>query len=126
MTSDIDKALLASHEELRLLATDLIRERDALIVRRDELLATIVRVTNGTPFPDAIKGWEGQRAAMIAEIGTLKAALAATSITDLELRTRLLEACDLFSHKVEGQPTSPGVAKSQRMRINELRKLAES
>jgi hypothetical protein len=101
-------------------------EIEQLRTRQAELLATIVRVTNENP--DEIKGWEAQRAAMIAEIGTLKAALAATSLTDLELRTRLLEACDLFAHKADysAHGNSGGVAKSQRMRINELRKLAES
>jgi len=65
---------------------------------------------------------------LIAEVERLKAALAATSITDLELRTRLLEACDLFTHKADLGPYGgvAGIAKSQRMRINELRKLAES
>lgn len=48
----------------------------ALELRRDELLATIVRLTNETPFPDEIKGWESQRRAMIAEVGTQRARIA--------------------------------------------------
>ena len=45
----------------------------ALEKRQQELLEPIVRLTNETPFPDEVKGWESQRAAMVAEIGTLKA-----------------------------------------------------
>lgn len=41
--------------------------------RQQELLNTIKRLGNETPFPDEIKGWEGQRAKMVAEIGTLRA-----------------------------------------------------
>lgn len=44
-----------------------------LETRRDELLATIVRLTNEVPFPDEVNGWVAQRAAMLAEIGTLRA-----------------------------------------------------
>jgi len=49
-------------------------EIERLRARQQELLATIVRVTNETPYPDEIKGWEGQRAKMLAEIGTLRGA----------------------------------------------------
>lgn len=48
----------------------------ALETRQQELLQTIVRVTNETPFPDEIKGWAEQRAKMTAEIGTLRALVA--------------------------------------------------
>lgn len=44
-----------------------------LEVRRDELLALTVRLTNEVPFPDEVRGWTAQRAAMIAEVGTLRA-----------------------------------------------------
>lgn len=47
-----------------------------LLVRQQELLATIVRLTNETPFPDEVKGWESQRSAMVAEVGTLRARVA--------------------------------------------------
>jgi len=47
--------------------------------RQQELLATIVRVTNETPFPDEIKGWTDQRAKLVAEVGTLRA-----RVTELE------------------------------------------
>jgi len=61
--------LAAQHELIETLRT----ERGDLIQRRDALLATIVRVTNETPFADEVQGWTAQRAAMIAEVGTLKA-----------------------------------------------------
>jgi len=48
----------------------------ALETRQQELLQTIVRLTNETPFPDEIKGWEAQRAAMVAEVGSLRARIA--------------------------------------------------
>lgn len=62
---------------------DVYRERSqtmasriaALEARQQELLATIVRVTNETPFPDEVKGWTEQRAKMVAEIGTLRSGL---------------------------------------------------
>jgi hypothetical protein len=47
-----------------------------LEARQQELLQTIVRLTNETPFPDEIKGWEAQRAAMVAEVGSLRARVA--------------------------------------------------
>ncbi len=48
----------------------------ALETRQQELLQTIVRLTNETPFPDEIKGREAQRAAMVAEVGSLRAKVA--------------------------------------------------
>jgi len=48
----------------------------ALETRQQELLQTIVRLTNETPFPDEIRGWEAQRAAMVAEVGSLRAMVA--------------------------------------------------
>lgn len=50
-------------------------EVERLRVRQQELLATIVRLTNETPFPEELQGWESQRAAMLVEIGTLRSAL---------------------------------------------------
>jgi hypothetical protein len=49
---------------------------DQLEARQQELLATIVRVTNETPFPDEIKGWTEQRAKLVAEVGSARAELA--------------------------------------------------
>jgi hypothetical protein len=43
------------------------------------------------------------------------------------LRVRLLEACDLFDFKEEVRvPPFTGIARSQRMRVKELRAIAES
>jgi hypothetical protein len=50
-----------------------VNERDALAKRRDELLATIARLSNELPFPDEVKNWTEQRAKLVAEVGTLKA-----------------------------------------------------
>jgi hypothetical protein len=62
----------------------LLRERDArllaeaevlrLTIRRDELLELVRRISQSTPLADELTGWESQRARMIAEIGTLRAA----------------------------------------------------
>lgn len=76
--NDVNRECLRQRDEAR-------AERDALVIRRDELLATIVRVTNETPFPDEMKGWTEQRAKLVAEVGTLKAASAE--------RDRLLADC---------------------------------
>jgi hypothetical protein len=59
-----------------------VRELEA---RRDELLATLARVSRETPYPDELKGWESQRSAMVAEVGTLKARVR-------ELEAALVEA----------------------------------
>lgn len=48
---------------------------DRLTARRDELLALVARLSQETPLPDELKGWESARAAMLAEIGTLRSAL---------------------------------------------------
>lgn len=52
------------------------KQIEKLEARQQELLATIVRLTNETPFPDEIKGWEFQRAKMLTEIGTLRSRVA--------------------------------------------------
>jgi hypothetical protein len=54
----------------------LVAEVRALRIRRDELLATVARVSRETPYPDELKGWEAQRRAMVAEVGTLRARVA--------------------------------------------------
>jgi hypothetical protein len=51
--------------------------------RQQELLATIAKLSATTPYADEIAGWEGQRAAMLAEVGTLRSALhVAESVRD--------------------------------------------
>jgi hypothetical protein len=62
---------------------ELVRLRN----RIDELLVTIVKVTNETPYPEELKGWESQRGKMIALIGTLRA-----RITELIIERDLLQA----------------------------------
>lgn len=47
-----------------------------LQARQQELLATIAKISQTTPFPDELAGWEGQRAKMIAEVGTLRSEVA--------------------------------------------------
>lgn len=79
-------------------------EIERLKARQQELLATIVRVTNETPFPDEMKGWESQRAALLAEVGTLRAALR--------------EACAMLAD------VDHVLSESETDRIAELRKLA--
>lgn len=48
----------------------------ALTERRDALLVTVRNVSQSTPLPAEIEGWEGQRAALVAEAGTLRARVA--------------------------------------------------
>lgn len=77
----------AARDNLRDQLVDKDAEIDRLRDRQQELLATIVRVTNETPYPDEVRGWESQRAAMLAEIGTLRAQLRARELTDAERET---------------------------------------
>ncbi len=44
--------------------------------RQQELLALILRLTNETPFPDEVKDWVAQRAALVAQVGSLRARVA--------------------------------------------------
>ena len=71
--------LEAACQSVRSGAAEAVAAHDAQVARiaelearQQELLATIVRLTNETPFPDEIKGWEFQRAKMLTEIGTLR------------------------------------------------------
>jgi hypothetical protein len=50
---------------------------EALETRRDELLATVAKVSRETPYPDELKNWEAQRGTMMALIMTLRHAGAA-------------------------------------------------
>jgi chromosome segregation ATPase len=61
----------------------------ALEARQQELLALTVRLTNETPFPEEVKGWTAQRAAMIAEIGTERARVGEIEAERDGLTTRL-------------------------------------
>ena len=52
------------------------RERDQLLERQQVHLAQIAKLSQSTPLAEELAGWEGQRAKMMAEIGTLRGALA--------------------------------------------------
>lgn len=68
-------------------------ERDALIVRRDELLAAMVRITRETPYPEE----DGNAAVLIAKVGTLKARVA-----ELEAqRDRARAAAQVYVERVD-------------------------
>jgi chromosome segregation ATPase len=62
--------------EAKLVIEQQDRDLERMQSRQQELLATIVRLTNETPFPDEIKGWQDQRAKMVARIGTLESLVA--------------------------------------------------
>lgn len=55
---------------------ELEAENERLRGRRDELLALVARISQETPLPAELEGWEGQRASLIAEVGTLRARVA--------------------------------------------------
>lgn len=64
---------------------ELLDEVEKLRTRQQELLATIVRVTNETPFADEAADALKQRGSLVAEIGTLRAKLAAALEANEEL-----------------------------------------
>lgn len=70
----------------------LLDEVERLLERQQELLGTIVKVTNETPFADEAKDALKQRGALMAEIGSLKAQIRAMHGSTTELwRERMLE-----------------------------------
>ncbi len=73
-------------------------ERDALIVRRDELLAAMVRVTRETPYPEEA----GSAATLIAEVGTLRSQVTALTSDRNHWRERAERAeRDRDEHKAQ-------------------------
>jgi hypothetical protein len=86
VVSEEDAAFIV---EARSAVPELLDEIDRLEARQQELLATIVRLTNETPYPEEIKGWVEQRAKLIAEIGTLKATIAERDADIVRLREAL-------------------------------------
>jgi NTP pyrophosphatase (non-canonical NTP hydrolase) len=72
----IDAANPSAILELIALLHDQASQAKALARRRDELLVTIRNLSQSTPLPDELAGWERQRAALVAEVGTLKARVA--------------------------------------------------
>lgn len=74
VTNMVDAALVQL-DELRVERDALKQEVERLTARNAELLAAMVRLTNELPYSDEFEGWESQRAAMLVEIGTLRAEL---------------------------------------------------
>ena len=73
--------------------------------RVQELLQTIVRLTNETPYPDEVKDALAQRGTLLAEIGTLKSRLSA-----LEMRI-----ADIADENVGMAPTETAEASLTRI-----------
>lgn len=65
---------------------ELRAERDALIVRREELLRAMVRITNETPFADEAN----QVPTLIAKVGTLRTERDAADRSDVAARGEIL------------------------------------
>lgn len=76
---DLANARDAALEACATRIAELLAEVAALTERRDALLALIASISQSTPLPSELEGWEGQRAALVAEIGTLRAQLAASA-----------------------------------------------
>ncbi len=74
----------------------------ALYARQQELLQVIARISQTTPFPEEMEGWEGQRAKLLAEVGTLKAAVA-------ENNRATAEAIRLANNVLSETQTGPSV-----------------
>lgn len=70
------------------LCAELKAERDGLLQRRDELLALVVKLSNTVPFQDEYEGMHDQRAALVAEIGTLRG-----RILEIELEQKAALKC---------------------------------
>lgn len=65
--------------------------------RQQELLRLVARISQETPLVEELEGWQSQRASMISEIGTLKAALEESKrqIAQLDLGVELWrKRCD--------------------------------
>lgn len=80
----------------RQLLTSMADQLEAAQRRIGELLQTCVRLTNETPFHDEVKGWQDQRAKLVAEVGTLKSTVAEH---DRVIRARAIELNDLAEER---------------------------
>jgi hypothetical protein len=88
-----------------------VREIDRLNERQQELLATIVRVTNSTPFSDEAKDALDQRGKLVAAIGTLRSQLATMTaardeladIAGFQVRYRV-ELAESVAHVATAEP----------------------
>ena len=94
----------------RLLAT--VTARDTRI---QELLALVAKLSNTVPFAEEVEGWEAQRRAMIAEVGTLRARVG-------ELEARL----DGLPETVTGRMACEILAESNRRETEAVCRLDES
>lgn len=54
-------------------ARKLLRAHDDLLVRQEEHLALIAKLSRETPYPEELDECRRQRAALVAEVGTLRA-----------------------------------------------------
>lgn len=72
---ELDAARQA-HADAAEVLVQVAAERDRLEERRDVLLALVADISQSAPLPSELEGWEAQRAALVAEVGTLRAALA--------------------------------------------------
>ena len=70
-------------------------ENAKLQTRQAELLQTIVKITRETPYPAELDECRSNRAALIAEVGTLKAKLVESHEAAAELGILLVKACAL-------------------------------
>lgn len=70
--TEIAKVVPAALERLERLEAESARLRE----RQQEHLALIARISQSTPLAIEIEGWEAQRAAFMAEVGTLRARVA--------------------------------------------------
>ena len=69
--------LAADQRDAVMAERDILRGQvEALKLRQSELLATIVRLTNETPFSDEAKDALEQRGKLVAEVGTLRSEVA--------------------------------------------------
>jgi uncharacterized coiled-coil DUF342 family protein len=84
-------------------ATRLLAEAEVerLTTRRDELLALVRKLTRETPYPAELDECRSARAALIAEVGTLRANAAEREITLEAARVRIRELEEGYSSLVE-------------------------
>lgn len=73
-----------------------LTDRDVLIGRRDELLALCAKLSRETPYASELEECRSARAALIAEVGTLRAELA-------EMREKLEWESDVNRALLESQ-----------------------
>lgn len=88
---------------------DLEQQVAALTERQDTHLRMIANLSQSTPLAEELQGWEGQRAALIAEVGTLRAG-------ERNTRERIADACaavSAFAARQMPRETSASIARWQ-------------